>query len=388
MKSVKVLGAFIGDDLDCSERLVARVRKQLAPLEQMIKLRDTAEIKVAMQVQLEINRYCANTQLIYFLRSMPLAATWAAARCHDQLIWQAAEAVVGMQQATRAERARAKAQARLPVKLGGLGLTAMATIARAARIGTWALCWRPMRTLLPRVFGEVDVATAMMPSFVELRASHEGMAEMWRRTEGVYKAFDTKVFDYNREGEVEYQFHPAFLPMRHELVDVAEFASESDHLKNAQRTWSRIAHHSAWLHEASRLRQVSAREVVRFVSVSQPHAGDFLNAVPKRAVFRINTWAMRIAVQRRLGLPLTAAEVGSSQGRSRHGHVFDVMGDLATNDGKAGWQARHHSLLEELVRVLRGVWGARVDYEPADYRDSLQRHEAGLDDRGRGCRWR
>ena len=54
---------------------------------------------------------------------------------------------------------------------------------------------------------------------------------------------------------------------------------------------------------------------------------------------------------------------------SRHGHVFDVMGDLAVNDGRAGWQTRHHEVLSELVRVLRTVWGSRVEYEPKGYRD-------------------
>ena len=45
------------------------------------------------------------------------------------------------------------------------------------------------------------------------------------------------------------------------------------------------------------------------------------------------------------------------------------MGDLATNDGKAGHQTRHHDVLVELVRRLRGVWGAAVEYEPVDYKD-------------------
>ena len=101
--------------------------------------------------------------------------------------------------------------------------------------------------------------------------------------------------------------------------------------------------------------------------MSQPHAGDFLNAVPKRPAFRINTWAMRIAVQRRLGLPLTAAELSS--GLSKHGHAFDAMGDLATNDGHSGCQGRHFSVLTELVRVLRTAYGRRVEYEPKGYRD-------------------
>ena len=67
-----VLGAFVGDDVDCSERLVARQAKALQPLRRAVRLRDTQEIHVAMQVQMMIVRYCANTQLNYFLRAMPL----------------------------------------------------------------------------------------------------------------------------------------------------------------------------------------------------------------------------------------------------------------------------------------------------------------------------
>ena len=43
------------------------------------------------------------------------------------------------------------------------------------------------------------------------------------------------------------------------------------------------------------------------MSVSQPYAGAFLNAVPMRKPFRIPTWALRIILQRRLGLALSAA---------------------------------------------------------------------------------
>ena len=102
------------------------------------------------------------------------------------------------------------------------------------------------------------------------------------------------------------------------------------------------------------------------MAVSQPYAGAWLNAVPKFKAFKIHTWAMRLMVQRRLGLPLTA-QVPEGE-RSRHGRAFDVMGDLATNDGKSGHQSRHHSVLVELVTRLRSSWGSAVEYEPAGYK--------------------
>jgi hypothetical protein len=105
----------------------------------------------------------------------------------------------------------------------------------------------------------------------------------------------------------------------------------------------------------------------RFMSVSQPHAGDFLNAVPRYERFRMPTWAMRIQVQRRLGLPLTAA--GMAAGRlSKHGKVFDHLGDVAQSDGFSGHQTRHFTVLLCLHEVVRSVWGGNCIREPAEYR--------------------
>ena len=99
--------------------------------------------------------------------------------------------------------------------------------------------------------------------------------------------------------------------------------------------------------------------------MSQPFAGAFLNAVPSRHWFRLETRALRIAVQRRVGLPI-------SDGLSPHltsskGKPYDALGDVAQNDGLEGHAHRHSELLQELVRVTRSVWGARVQLEPEDY---------------------
>ena len=128
-------------------------------------------------------------------------------------------------------------------------------------------------------------------------------------------------------------FHPARLPPAHKLLPISEFGSTSDYLQNAQRLWSSIIHHSEWVRQLEALLLVSTREAVRFIAVSQMHAGIWLNAVPKFEAFAIPTWAMRLLVQRRLGLPLTATVVPGAL--SKHGREFDVMGDLAANDGHA-----------------------------------------------------
>ena len=51
------------------------------------------------------------------------------------------------------------------------------------------------------------------------------------------------------------------------------------------------------------------------MAVSQDGAGAFLNAIPMRDDMRMETWAMRISVQRRLGLPLDVACQAAAAGK-------------------------------------------------------------------------
>ena len=106
---------------------------------------------------------------------------------------------------------------------------------------------------------------------------------------------------------------------------------------------------------------------MRLVAVSQHGAGRFLDAVPSRAPFRMHTWCLRVAVQRRLGLPLLAAAAAAGTLFSRGGKTFDAYGDVAVNDGAAGHATRHWLVLRAVYDALRRAWGGRVAYEPADY---------------------
>ena len=66
-----MLGAFVGDDEWCSLQLQKRVRKALEPLAGITQLRDTPDHDTALQAQQVLLRFCANTTLVYFLRTMP-----------------------------------------------------------------------------------------------------------------------------------------------------------------------------------------------------------------------------------------------------------------------------------------------------------------------------
>jgi len=72
-------------------------------------------------------------------------------------------------------------------------------------------------------------------------------------------------------------------------------------------------------------------------------------------------------VQRRLGLPLTAAVAASASRLSRHGYAFDTMGDVSANDGCAGHQTRHFLILQAIFQAVRSVYGGVAQREPPDH---------------------
>ena len=390
LKTVKVLGAFLGNADECSRLLVARVERALETLPSIGQIEDTPRVKTAQQVQQSLLRFCCNTTLTYFLRAMPPSVTLDAARRHDELMADAIVGVIGA--ATGDERVRSMAlrQARLPVKMGGMGLTSMEEIRSAAWIGTYALVWRPVTTLAPHLVAAstatdgsalpaiqlgvqlesgvdgADGPRGLPPSLRELWSAHGDLLERHRRVEADYLEYDTKVYDFTKEGNAAYRFHPPNLPPANTLLQLAEFGGKSKHLENAQRRWTSIVHHTAWLQHWRDLAPEPWREQVRFVAVSQPHAGDFLNAIPMRKEFRIPSPILRLSVQRRLGLPITAAAALGEAGRTSKGRVLDHHGDAAVNDGRAGHAGRHAAVLKKLVAVLREVWGNIVEQEPRD----------------------
>ena len=366
LSSTKVLGAYVGDSSVCATQLCARVAEALAPLEHAVRVRDTRAINVSLQVQHEILRYCANTSLVYFLRTMGVEATRRAAELHDTTIERALHKIIGTGAASAGQAARAAEQARLPVRMGGCGYTPQTRIADAACVGSWALIWRPMQQLCPQLFKGVDLERAPQPVFQELREARARLMEKYQRVSGVYARWDSEYFDYDKDGNGHCRFHPDGLPKEADLLPLSKFGTDDDLLQGAQRRYSSVEHHSSWLKLQARCQAVGRREAVRFVSVSQPHAGSFLNAVPKHKPYRMPTWAMRLELQRRLGLPLLVAAAAGDR-RTRHGQRFDALGDAAANDGEAGHQTRHFLTLRAVYDALRRVYGGCARYEPQDY---------------------
>ena len=71
-------------------------------------------------------------------------------------------------------------------------------------------------------------------------------------------------------------------------------------------------------------------------------------------------------LQRRLGLPLLAATAAVGR-RSRHGRLFDSLGDVAAADGESGHQTRHFLSNRAIYDSLRRVYGGQARREPDDY---------------------
>ena len=118
------------------------------------------------------------------------------------------------------------------------------------------------------------------------RRAHASLMEAHARVSGVYKEYDAAYFDYDKDGEGCTQYHPSGLTEIKELLPLSSFGADDDYLQNAQRRYSSAIHHRSWLKHKLTLQGCSRREAVRFIAVSQPHAGSFLNAVPSRHGFR------------------------------------------------------------------------------------------------------
>ena len=98
------------------------------------------------------------------------------------------------------------------------------------------------------------------------------------------------------------------------------------------------------------------------MAASQDGAGAFLNAIPMRDDMRKETWAMRISVQRRLGLPLEQAAAAGK--KTRNQKIHDEFGDAALNVPQQSHNTRHKCVLQRLILALRAAWGTAVRMEP------------------------
>ena len=178
---------------------------------------------------------------------MPPSVTKKAAQRHDEIIASAFHNTIVTSTSTEKERLLALQQARLPVRLGGMGLTEQNAIRPAAWVGTWALVWRTMQQL-HAPFAEIDIATfgddggPRRSLFGELRDAHKLLVGEQAKVQRKYDEFDTLTYDYDKRGNSHVRFHPTGLPPARTLLAIDAFGSDSDYLKTAQRRYSQSDH--------------------------------------------------------------------------------------------------------------------------------------------------
>eukprot|EP00964_Phaeocystis_antarctica_P035717 scaffold20419_cov69-Phaeocystis_antarctica.AAC.1 len=264
------------------------------------------------------------------------AATDEATYVHDRLITEAWHAIIGTASARPDERNRAERQAQLPVAMGGCGLTPMRRplpaapgIADAACVGSWALIWRPMQQLCPQLFKDVDLATVAAAG---LRGAADGAREADDGPQPHHRGLQDLGPQLLRHRGRGMHALPPDQPLRGEGLAALVQVWHGRRITTTCSASLFVRDSPHRLAQAPPLRagRGEARGHPRFVAASQPYAGTFLNAVPKYKPFRMPTWALRLCLQRRLGLPLLVAAAAAGGGRrSRSGHMFDALGDVA-----------------------------------------------------------
>ena len=209
----KFLGSFMGEAEWCSAKLVGRAERALTAYENVPLLHDTATIKTALQCQLQLSRFCANTCYIYFMRTAPPSVSLAGAVRHDALVECHYRRILQDKAATAAEMEAAAMQMRLPVNLGGMGMTSMVDINSSAWVGSFALCWGALCRLAP-VFADINLADSTLPSIVEFREAHASLRALHREVRGVYDAWGpaSQIFGYDKAGEQLVRFLPSVRP--------------------------------------------------------------------------------------------------------------------------------------------------------------------------------
>jgi len=150
-------------------------------------------------------------------------------------------------------------------------------------------------------------------------------------------------------------YHPKGLPPASALPSPIQMADTDCKLNlRAQRSFSQIGHLASWLElltESAGLdgTRVAQRECSRLVGVAQPPAGAWLQAVPGPNQFRLRSSLYVIALQRRLGLPITMASAADVT-------AAESLGDELLKGCEH--TTRHNRVVAAWVRAVQAARGS------------------------------
>jgi len=176
-----------------------------------------------------------------------------------------------------------------------------------------------------------------------------------------------------RGGKLEGSFRPAKLPPAKRMPAAADlFPTGSDFKQPAQRELTMVVAQDRWLQAlaaavardaATGARGGTAnREAVRWIAVSQPDAGSWLDLFPDGGRAQtIASGVFGLSLQRRGGLPLSLAAAAFDEREARGEVVTPVqrLGDELANAGE--YNRRHNKVLNSTYRTVQaGSAGAIV----------------------------
>jgi hypothetical protein len=320
---LKCVGTFLGDAEACAGQLRSKLRARLANLDQVDRLDDHEGTKRLTDTLRDlIAKSCAANIPQYWARTMPASHTAAATRggnptppmqMADDRVARSWVAVVLGDASPEDRREAAVRQARLPVRLGGHGLCDYAATAPGIRAASVLACWPALAKLSPTLTG----VTSDTPGFAflaEAKHDYEALRGDRDRIEAAYAGIAADVHYAARGGQTP-GFHPLHLPPASALPpwDTAMAPPTGDEAPPPpkQRTITAVVHHGKWLEHLAWCRQHDAeqpypktdrREASRFISVSQPVAGDWTRIIPTDDTWGCASDVHRTACQRRYGL--------------------------------------------------------------------------------------
>ena len=225
---------------------------RLANLDKIDEHSDNENIKNMLSHCQRVTRNCAAVQPLYYLRQVRPSLTRRAAVAADVRIASTLEHIAHAGASPQERRGRALRQQKLPVCMGGGGITNNTGVAAAAWAASVLRSLPDMRRCSPLIAG-IDVDASDLTFFTEL---HDVYADLHEKRDEAAARHDGMEEPHNKyiefDGNVKLKFKPRGLVPAKKLKDnVSAYTvcpdDDSYATPPSQKELSGIVHHTAWL---------------------------------------------------------------------------------------------------------------------------------------------
>jgi len=354
-RAYSALGGFVGPPDVVSSALHDRVLALDRDLDGCRYLVDSPKCRHALQARLRLIRDCACHSVTHLIRAHAPSVSSAAALLHDKLVRHAVFYGLAPPPDSPASAVRRAGHLlHLPCRFGGHGFTSAAVTAPAAFLASSLEAFSALRHLLPH-FGATQILSDPRPTFVAMRAAHQGVLSALSVVSSGYDAIESSDPYTDAFGDEHRPFRPSGLPAfapsppedepdddepvlaapparKRPLPVVLPLPAYLDLAATrymcAQRTFTAVLHHCGWLDLQL---SGSARDAALLTSVSQRGAHDFHHASLSDPRARVPSPVYRLGLLYHLGLPIPGLAstdalgdraVSTSQHSSRHSAVL------------------------------------------------------------------